>query len=318
MIRNEAAVKTGTRNKNKSNNLRLGTRSLHLMLFPGLIILFIYAYLPMIGIVIAFQNFNVGLGIRAFWESEWVGLYHFRRLFSSPDFTRALRNTLFIASGKIVVGFFVPIVVALLLNEVRVSWYKRTIQTVVYLPHFLSWVIMAGVLKEILAPDGMLNNMLAQLFGLQPKFWLGDKQLFPWLMIITDTLKEFGFGTVIYLAAITGIDPSLYEAAVVDGANRFQQTIHVTIPGMMPIIVLSLVLSLGNVLNAGFDQIFNLYSVPVYETGDIIDTLVYRISMLGGQYDFGTAVGLFKSVVSMILISISYWLADRFAGYQVF
>jgi len=288
------------------------------MLVPALIILFIYNYLPMIGIVIAFQDFNVGLGIRAFWESDWVGLAHFRRLFSSPDFTRALTNTLVIAVGKIILNFITPIVVALLLNEVRLNWLKRGLQTIIYFPHFLSWVIMAGVIKEVLAPDGMLNGMLGALFGMEPIFWLGDKSIFPWLMVVTETLKEFGFGTVVYLAAITGIDPSLYEAAIVDGANRFKQTIHVTIPGMLPIIVLSLVLSLGRILNAGFDQIFNLYSVPVYETGDIIDTLVYRISMQGGQYDFGTAVGLFKSVISMFLISLSYWLAYKFANYEVF
>ena len=314
----EGSAATRKRRSNRGNSLRMDTRSLHLMLVPALIILFIYNYLPMIGIVIAFQDFNVGLGIRAFWESDWVGLAHFRRLFSSPDFTRALTNTLVIAVGKIILNFITPIVVALLLNEVRINWLKRGLQTIIYFPHFLSWVIMAGVIKEVLAPDGMLNGMLGALFGMEPIFWLGDKSIFPWLMVVTETLKEFGFGTVVYLAAITGIDPSLYEAAIVDGANRFKQTIHVTIPGMLPIIVLSLVLSLGRILNAGFDQIFNLYSVPVYETGDIIDTLVYRISMQGGQYDFGTAVGLFKSVISMFLISLSYWLAYKFANYEVF
>lgn len=307
-----------TIHRKKGNNLRMSTRSLHFMMLPALIILFIYNYLPMIGIVIAFQDFNVGLGIRAFWESDWVGLYHFRRLFSSPDFTRAIINTLFISCGKIVLGFITPIIIALLLNEVRVNSVKRGIQTAIYLPHFLSWVIMAGVLREIFAPDGMINGIRGALFGAEPIFWLGDKRLFPWLMIITDTMKGFGFGTIIYMAAISGIDPTLYESAIIDGANRFKQTIHVTIPGMLPIIVLSLVLSLGNVLNAGFDQIFNLYSVPVYETGDIIDTLVYRVSMQGGQYDFGTAVGLFKSVISMLLISLSYWMADKFAGYEIF
>ena len=304
--------------RRKGNDLRMNTRSLHFMLLPGLVILLIYSYLPMIGIVIAFQDFNIGLGIKAFWQSEWVGFDHFRRLFSSPDFTRALTNTLFIACGKIAVGFFVPIVVSLLLNEIRIKWLKRTIQTTIYLPHFLSWVIMAGVLREVFAMDGIVNGIGKALFQAEPNFWMGDKRLFPWLMILTDTLKEFGFGTVIYLAAITGIDPTLYEAAIVDGAGRFKQTIHVTIPGMLPIIVLSLVLSLGNVLNAGFDQIFNLYSVPVYETGDIIDTLVYRISMQSGQYDFGTAVGLFKSLISMILISLSYWLAYKVADYEIF
>ncbi|HHY82990.1 MAG TPA: sugar ABC transporter permease [Clostridiales bacterium] len=304
--------------RRKGNNIRMSTRSLHLMLLPGLIILLIYNYLPMGGIVIAFQNYNIGLGIKAFWQSEWVGFSHFQRLFSSPDFTRALTNTLFIACGKIVLGFFVPIIISLLLNEVQVKWLKRSIQTTIYLPHFLSWVIMAGVLREVFAMDGVVNSLGHILFRAEPNFWLGDKKLFPWLMIVTDTLKEFGFGTVIYLAAITGIDPTLYEAAIVDGASRFKQTIHVTIPGMMPIIVLSMVLSLGNVLNAGFEQIFNLYSVPVYETGDIIDTLVYRISMQSGQYDFGTAVGLFKSFISMLLISLSYWLAYKLADYEIF
>ncbi len=304
--------------RGKNSSTRLGTRSLHLMLLPSLVLLLIYSYLPMIGIVIAFQDYNVGLGIKAFWQSEWVGFAHFNRLFSSPDFTRALFNTVNIAVGKMIAMFFAPLIFALLINEVRCLAVKRSVQTVIYMPHFLSWVIMAGILKELLAPDGALNAMIGVVFGSEPKFWLGDKNLFPFMMVMTETLKEFGFGTIIYLAAITGIDPSLYEAAIVDGASRFKQTIHVTIPSIMHIIVLSMVLSLGNVLNAGFDQIFNLYSVPVLETGDIIDTLVYRISMQSGQYDFGTAVGLFKSFVSMILISISYWLAYKFADYEVF
>ena len=304
--------------RKSKNSTRLGTRSLHLMILPSLILLIIYRYLPMIGIVIAFQDFNIGLGVKAFWQSEWVGFAHFKRLFSSPDFTRALFNTLNIAIGKIIAMFFVPLTFALLINEVRNRPVKRMVQTIVYMPHFLSWVIMAGILKEVLAPDGVVNAIAATLFGSEPKFWLGDKNLFPFMMVVTETIKEFGFGTIIYLAAITGIDPTLYEAAIVDGASRFKQTIHVTIPSIMNIIVLSMVLSLGNILNAGFDQIFNLYSVPVLETGDIIDTLVYRISMQSGQYDFGTAVGLFKSVISMILISVSYWMAYKFADYEIF
>lgn len=313
----KASGKTNIK-KFKTENNRIGTKSLHLMMVPGLILLFIYAYLPMIGLVIAFQDFNIGKGISAFWRSEWVGLMHFRRVFTNPDFSRAFFNTIYIATMKIVTMFFVPLTFSLLLNEVRKSFVKRSIQTLIYLPHFLSWVILAGILKDILASDGLVNNVLNQLFGLKPYFFLGDKALFPHILVWSNVWKEFGFSTIIYLAAITSIDPSLYEAAIVDGANRWKQTLHVTIPGMMPIIILTLVLSLGGILNAGFEQVFNLYSAPVYETGDIIDTLVYRLSIVGGQYDLGTAVGLFKSAVSMILVSLSYWMAYKFANYEIF
>jgi putative aldouronate transport system permease protein len=304
--------------KKKKTGSRLGTGALHLMLLPAVILLIIYAYLPMVGLVIAFQDFDIGKGVSAFWRSEFVGLAHFKRVFTNPDAGRAFYNTVYIAFWKIVTMFFVPVTVALLLNEIRKSFVKRSIQTLVYLPHFLSWVILAGILKDILSPDGLVNSVLSQTFGMEPYFWLGDKNLFPHLIVWTNVWKEFGFSTIVFLAAITGIDPSLYEAAWVDGAARWKQTWHVTLPGMKPIIVLCLVLSLGGILNAGFDQIFNLYSVPVLETGDILDTLVYRLSFSSGQYDVGTAIGLFKSVVSLIFVSLSYWLAYRYANYEIF
>lgn len=303
--------------KRKSINF-YHTKPLHLMILPGVLLLFVYSYTPMLGNIIAFNDFKVGLGIRGFFESPWVGLGHFERFFNNPDAVRAVANTVIIAFAKIVTMFIVPLLFALLLNEIRISAIKRSIQTMIYLPHFLSWVILAGIIRDIFSGEGLVNSTLNQLFGMEPYFWLGDKNLFPVLIVITNIWKEFGFSTIIYLAAITSIDVSLYDSALADGAGRWKQTWHVTLPGMRPIIVLCLVLSLGGILNAGFDQIFNLYSAPVYETGDIIDTLVYRLGIEGGQYSFSTAIGMFQSVVSLIFITLSYWLAYRFANYEIF
>lgn len=198
------------------------------------------------------------------------------------------------------------------------SALKRSIQTAIYLPHFLSWVVLGGIFIDILAPGDGLINQIIKAFGGQPIFFLGDNKWFPLTLIVTESWKSFGYGTIVYLAAITGIDLSLYEAAQVDGANRWNQIWHITLPGMRMVIVLLMVLSLGNVLNAGFDQVFNLYSPPVYASGDIIDTFVYRIGMLEAQFGVATAVGLFKSVISLTLISVSYWFAYKFADYQLF
>jgi putative aldouronate transport system permease protein len=285
----------------------------HLMLVPGVVAIFIFAYIPLYGVVIAFQKYNIALGF----GSPWVGFENFRFLFMQPNFVRTIWNTFYIAVFKIIGGIIVPVIVALLLNEVRSVRVKKMFQTLVYLPHFLSWVIMAGVFMDILGADGIVNQGLMAL-GFPPVSFLGDPKVFPWTMIVTDIWKGFGFGTVIYLASITSIDPGLYEAAIVDGALRWKQTIHITIPMMAPIITLMSVLALGSVLNAGFDQIFNLYGPVVYTTGDIIDTYVYRLGIVQAQYSIGTAVGLFKSAISAVLIVLSQYLANRFAGYRVF
>ena len=288
------------------------------MLLPAVIILILYAYLPMIGVVMAFQKFNISKGIAAFWTSEWVGLANFRRILFLEGSIEAVKNTLIISGMKITSLFVIPIAFSLLLNEVRNSHYKRSIQTLIYLPYFLSWVILGGVLKTLLSGDGVVNQLLSTYFNMEPIFFLGDANKFRSVVIISNLWKEFGFSTIVYLAAITGIDPELYEAGVIDGANRWKQMWHITLPGMRPIIVLTGVLALGGILNGGFDQIFNLYSVPVYSKGDIIDTFVYRLSFQGGQYSIGTAVGLMKSVVSLIMISTSYYLAKKFANYEIF
>ncbi|MGZ9583530.1 ABC transporter permease [Paenibacillus marinisediminis] len=288
---------------------------LHVMLIPGLVMIFIFSYIPMAGIIMAFQKYVPNKGL---FGSPFVGWKNFEFLLQYPDIGQIFFNTVYIAAMKIIAGLVVPITIAILLNEIRKEWVKRTFQTLVYLPHFLSWVLLSGILIDILSPSSGILNQALGLFGIDPIFFLGDNDWFPYVMVISDVWKEFGFGTIVYLAALTGINPSLYEAAEIDGAGRFKQTLHVTLPGMMPIIVLMLTLNIGNVLNAGFDQIFNLYSPTVYESGDIIDTFVYRLGIEQSQFGLATAVGLLKSVVSFIFMSISYFLAYRVANYRIF
>jgi putative aldouronate transport system permease protein len=297
--------------------MRTGRRDLplHLMLLPAIAVVLVYCYGPMVGIVMAFQRFVPTMG---FLRSPWKGLGNFSFMFLMPGFVGVLWNTLSIALLKIVFGIAVPLAFSLLINEIGAAGLRRTVQTMVYLPHFLSWAILAGILIEILSPStGIVNRFLA-VFGIKPVFFLGDPKVFPYTMVFTHVWKEFGFGTVIYLAAITGIDPTYYEAAIIDGANRWRQTLHITLPGIASTVIIMMVLSLGNILNAGFEQIFNMYSPIVYRTGDIIDTLVYRIGLESFQFSLATAMGLFKSAVSFVLITASYVLARRFADYRIF
>jgi putative aldouronate transport system permease protein len=286
----------------------------YLMLLPGYVWLTLFSIVPMFGFVIAFQDYNPGLGML---QSEWVGLENFRYLFSLSDSGTVIMNTLNIAVMKIVANLLVPMIFALMLNELRMAILKRWIQTLVYLPHFLSWVILSGILLDVFAYSGPINTLMSA-FGKEPVLFFGRADLFPFLIVGSDVWKEFGFNTIIFLAALTGINPSLYEAAAIDGATRFKRLLHVTLPGIVTTVVLLAVLSLGNVLNAGFDQIFNLYNPLVYSTGDIIDTWVYRTGLVNLQYGLATAMGLFKSVISFVLIIISYVLASKFANYRIF
>jgi len=283
-------------------------------MFPGILVLCLFSIVPMLGIVIAFQDFNPGLG---FFRSEWVGLDNFRYLLELRDSRTIFFNTVFIAVMKMIAHLIVPLLFALMLHELRFGRLKRWIQTIVYLPHFLSWVILSGIVIQLLSSEGPINQLIVALGG-QSIMFLGDNDWFPYVIVASDTWKEFGFETIIYLAALTGISPDLYEAAEVDGASRLRKLIHVTLPGIVTTVVLLATLSLGNILNAGFDQIFNLYNPLVYASGDIIDTYVYRVGLLNIQYGLGTAVGLMKSVVSFALIVMSYWMASRFANYRVF
>lgn len=288
--------------------------SYYAMCAPGMLWLILFSIVPMAGIVMAFQNFKPGLGI---FRSPFIGMENFEYLFSLKDAQRVIGNTLVIAVAKIILNLLVPLIFALLLNEVRRMRYKKAIQTIVYLPHFLSWVILASIITNIFGYDGIVNQITVALGG-QQKVYMSDENFFRWLVIFSDVWKEFGYNAVIFLAALTGISPELYESAAIDGASRWKQTWYITLPSLTNTIVLLTVLALGNVLNAGFDQVFNMYNPMVYGTVDILDTWVYRMGLTKLQFSLATAAGLFKSVVSFVLITVSYALAYKYADYSIF
>ena len=281
---------------------------------PALVWMLAINIVPMFGVVMAFQDYNPGLGI---FGSEFVGLENFEYMFQMKDVGQIFINTIVIAVGKLVLNVVVPVIFALLLNEIKNVFFKRTVQTIVYLPHFISWVVMGGILLDIFGLYGPINGVLSA-FGMEPVAFFRSEDLFRPLVIGTDVWKEFGFNAVVYLAALTGISPSLYEAAAIDGAGRWKRMWHITLPGLKQVIVLMTILSLGNILNAGFDQIYNLYNAAVYSTGDIIDTWVYRVGLNDMQFSLATAVGLLKSVVGFLLISVSYLIAYKKANYRIF
>lgn len=307
-----SAETLNTRKRGKSFTRR--NLPLHLMILPAVILVFIYKYIPMAGSVIAFENFKLSKGV---FGSKWVGWDNFKYILNMPDFWPIIRNTLRIAIGKLIFNLVVPIVVALMLNELANMKLKRSIQTILYIPNFLSWIILAGMFSDVLGTGGIVNTILVKM-GLKAIPFLSSDTYFPGTMITTDVWKNFGYGTIVYLSALASIDPSLYETARLDGANRWQQTLHVTLPGIRPIIVLMALLSMGSVLNAGFDQIYNLLNPMVYGSGQVIDTYVYTMSMSNGMYGPATALGLMNSLVSFLLVSIGYILADKLADYRIF
>ena len=287
---------------------------LYLMLLLPVSLLLIYSYGPMFGLMMAFQKFDP---VQGFFQSKWVGFDNFIKVFSFPDVKQVIWNTFFIAIMKIIIETVAAVLAAIFLNEIRSRWFKRTVQTIIYFPYFLSWVILGGILRDILARDGIVNLML-QAAGLKPLLFLGNAQAFPWVLIFTETWQITGFGTIVFLASISSISPTLYEAAAIDGAGRIRQTWNITLPGMSTTIILMVVLSMGWILNAGFDQILMLYSPLVYSTGDVIDTWVYRMGLQQAQYSLGAAVGLMRSFVSFILVVASYYIAYKAADYRVF
>lgn len=286
----------------------------HIMMAPGMLFLLIFSFIPMFGIIMAFQDYVPAKGISG---SAFVGLKHFQYMFSLPDIAIVIRNTVVIALGKIILGTVVAIAFAVLLNEIKVKFLKKSVQTLVYLPHFLSWVVLASVISNMFKLDGSINQVLMSL-GLERINFLGSNSVFQPLLIGTDVWKEFGYNSIVYLAAITSIDPGLHEAAAIDGAGWWKRVWHITIPGMLPIILLMAAMNLANVLSAGFDQVFNLYTPSVYRSGDILDTYVYRIGLVSRQYSFGTAVGLFKSVIGMILMIAANELAKKTTERKIF
>lgn len=272
----------------------------YVMILPGLTFLILIKYIPMAGSVIAFQNFSLRKGI---WNSPWVGLENFQKLLSYDDFHRVFRNTLILGALKTILIFPVPIILALMMNEVRNVHMKKSIQTVVTIPHFISWVIVGGLTFDLLGAGGLFNQVRA-LLGLDMLLPMQKSAWFRPVYVFTSIWKESGWGTVVYLAAISGIDPGLYESASIDGASRFRQMLHITLPMILPTAVTLFLINIGSFLDLGFDQVFNLYTPMTYDVADIFDTYVYRSGIQQGKYSFSTAVGLFQSVIGLILVII--------------
>lgn len=277
---------------------------LYLMLIPGLFFLFIYKLLPLWGLQIAFKNYKIFAAEtpwKAITASQWVGLRHFKKLFASSQFAKVLRNTLEINFLKILWLFPIPILCAILLNEIRNAFYQKLCQTLIYVPYFFSWVLIFGIFYSLLGSYGIVNSLITSLGGGRVNFF-GDQSIFRSILVFTEGWKEVGYNTVIYLAAITGIDVTLYEAAKVDGANKFRQIWHITLPGLLPTIVLMLIMKVGYILTTGFEQVLVFYSPPVYDVADIIETYVYRIGLGQADFSLATALGLFNAVVAFVLI----------------
>ncbi len=315
------AVKARRKSRRKERFLRfLKTQWVWwLMLLPGIMLTAIFKYGSMFGIVMAFQDFNIFKG--TFFGQEWAssnGFGNFLYVFQMEKFWNAVTNTLIISGIKIVLGIVVPLLLAILINEVGKKWFSRFVQTTFFLPFFLSWIILGGILTEMFSYSGIINTIIEQVFGTRVMFFL-DNSWFRVLVVASDVWKGMGYNMVIFLAAIIGVDASLYEAVEIDGGNRFQQIIHIMLPSIAPVVVLVMTLSLGGLLNGGFDQILVLYNPMVYEGGDIIDTFVYRLGMFGDrQVDVASAVNLAKSFITILLVGGSYLFAYKKFDYKIF
>ena len=283
-------------------------RFLFVLLIPGLIFFLVFKYLPIYGLLIAFKDYNFFDGILG---SPWTGLSVFQEVFSTPSFWEVFRNTIVISSLQFVIGFPAPIIFALLLNEIVSKRAKRTIQTISYLPHFVSWVILGGLFLQFLSPSSGPVNALIELMGGRPVYFLADPNWFVPVLVATDVWKSIGWGSIIYLAALASIDPELYEAAEMDGAHRWQRLVSITLPALAPVITIMLILATGKLMDDNFDQIFNLYNPAVYGVGDVMSTYMYRKGLAEMQYSFATAVGLFKNLLSFTILLGANWLAKK-------
>lgn len=287
-------------------NTLMKYRYLYLMLLPGLVWYFIYKYLPMYGLIIAFKDFSFSKGI---WGSPWAGWKHFEFLFSYPDFYRILKNTIVLNVMELLFAFPMPIILALMLNELRSMLFKRSIQTIVYFPHFLSWIVFGGIIIQLLSPNDGLVNQLRELVGLDSIHYMTQSEYFRPIVIISLILKETGWGAIIFLAALAGIDPAQYEAATMDGVSRWQKLIYITLPGIRNTIILLFILKIGSMLDYGFEQIFIMYNPTVYDVGDVLSTYIYRIGLQDARFSMTTAIGFFQSFIGLVLI----WSANRLA-----
>lgn len=287
--------------QNKGVKRYLKYKHLYLMILPGVIMMFIFNYIPMYGITIGFRNFQPNLG---YFEGEWVGLKYLKQFFNDPYCFRLIRNTMLLNFYSILFGFPAPIIFAMLLNELRCSPLKRFTQSISYLPHFISTVVIVGILMKLFASDGIINEMLAGL-GIKQQNFFGDPDWFRPLYVGSKIWQDTGYNAIIYLAALSGIEPHLYESAIIDGANRFEQAIYITIPGIMPTAIVLLILSIGKLLNVGFEKVFLMYSPAIFEKADVISTYVYRRGIQGLDYSYATVIDFFNSVVALVLIVIA-------------
>ncbi|WNQ14320.1 ABC transporter permease subunit [Paenibacillus aurantius] len=288
---------------------------LYLLLVPGLLFFLLFKYVPMWGVVIAFQDYSPFKGVL---HSDWVGLKHFVNLFTYDKFWAIFRNTILISFYNLIFFFPAPILLALLLNELRISWFKRSVQTIIYLPHFISWVVVAGMTYLILGTQGGIVNELIQASGGEKVAFLTTPEYFRTLIVSQSIWKEAGWGTIIFLAALSGVDTQLYEAAIVDGAGRWRQLWHITLPAIRSTILILLILRLGNILDVGFEHIFLMLNSTVNSVGDVFETYVYREGLIGGKFSYTTAVGLFKSLVGLVLVAGANWLSQKFGEEGVF
>lgn len=312
-----SAVITTKNNKNiicRTVSKYWRNRYIVIMLFIGLVYYAIFCYGPIYGIQIAFKDYKFLKGISA---SPWIGLENFKMMFGGSGFLEVFKNTIIISFLKLVFGFPAPVILALMLNEVRHSWYKRSVQTISYLPHFISWVVISGILLQVLSPSSGAVNYVIKLLGFNPIFFMGDSRWFRFTLIITSIWKNIGYSSIIYFAAISNINTELYEASFMDGATRMKRIWHITIPGMMPIIMIQLILSVGSIIGDDFDQIFNMYNEAVYNVADVISTYTYRMGLVNLQYGFSTAVSLSLNVIAFVLIIITNIITSRRSEYGI-
>ncbi|WP_242984494.1 ABC transporter permease subunit [Clostridium sp. chh4-2] len=306
-----AAVKASATKKSGSKTWKAVKehKVLYLLMIPGLLYFILFRYLPMFGLVIAFKDYNIFKGI---WASDWVGLANFKALVHSSDFWNVMKNTLVISLTKIVIGFPIPILLAILLNEIKAVKFKKVTQTLLYLPHFLSWVVIGGIMLNLFSPVFGLAGQVFRVLGVEPINIMAKKSTIFWVVIFSDVWKEAGWSTIVFLAALTQVDLNLYEAARMDGANKFQQMLHITIPAISSIIIVMLILRIGKVMSAGFEQILVLQNPITMESIDIFDTYVYREGLGRGSYSFAAAVDTFKSVIALILVSSANKISKMF------
>ncbi|RDW16147.1 protein lplB [Oceanobacillus arenosus] len=287
---------------------------LYIISIPGILYFIIFKYIPLLGSIIAFKDYNIFQGIM---ESSWVGLKHFQALFENPDSLRIVSNTLLLSFYDMLL-FPAPLILALLLNELRLVIYKKIIQTIIYMPHFLSWVIISGIFIGVLSPSTGIVNQFIQWLGSEPIYFMGSEVFIRPILVFSNVWQSIGWGTIIYLAALTGINPELYEAAKVDGANRWKQTLHITLPAILPTFSILFLLSIGNFLDLGFERVYTFLNPLNQQNGAILDTYIYEVGLQQAQYSFTTAIGILKSIVGLILIMIANFISKRLTGTSLY